>query len=51
MLTLSAARVPKGYRCSASFYHALKPALLLVLSYMRPAFVGIITGSMVIETI
>ncbi len=28
-----------------------KPALLPVLSYMGPAFVGIITGSMVIETI
>ncbi len=27
------------------------PALLPVLSYMGPAFVGIITGSMVIETI
>ena len=31
--------------------HALKPALLPVLSYLGPAFVGIITGSMVIETI
>lgn len=31
--------------------HALKPALLPVLSYLAPAFVGIITGSMVIETI
>ena len=31
--------------------HALKPALLPVLSYMGPAFVGIITGSMVIEMI
>ncbi len=31
--------------------HALKPALLPVLSYTGPAFVGIITGSMVIETI
>ncbi|ACR68850.1 oligopeptide ABC transporter permease OppB [Edwardsiella ictaluri] len=31
--------------------HALRPALLPVLSYMGPAFVGIITGSMVIETI
>lgn len=31
--------------------HALKPALLPVFSYMGPAFVGIITGSMVIETI
>lgn len=33
------------------FRHALKPALLPVLSYMGPAFVGIITGSMVVETI
>lgn len=33
------------------FRHALKPALLPVLSYMAPAFVGIITGSMVVETI
>ncbi|PUA70760.1 oligopeptide ABC transporter permease OppB [Vibrio cholerae] len=31
--------------------HALKPALLPVVSYMGPAFVGIITGSVVIETI
>ena len=31
--------------------HALKPALLPVISYMGPAFVGIITGSVVIETI
>ncbi|MGM3172607.1 oligopeptide ABC transporter permease OppB [Dickeya lacustris] len=31
--------------------HALKPTLLPVISYMGPAFVGIITGSMVIETI
>ncbi|HBV39644.1 MAG TPA: oligopeptide ABC transporter permease OppB, partial [Erwinia sp.] len=31
--------------------HALKPAMLPVLSYLGPAFVGIITGSMVIETI
>ncbi len=33
------------------FFHALKPALLPVISYMGPAFVGIITGSMVIESI
>lgn len=33
------------------FKHALKPALLPVVSYMGPAFVGIITGSVVIETI
>ncbi|XNO32024.1 oligopeptide ABC transporter permease OppB [Vibrio alginolyticus] len=31
--------------------HALKPALLPVVSYMGPVFVGIITGSVVIETI
>ena len=31
--------------------HGLKPALLPVVSYMGPAFVGIITGSVVIETI
>ncbi len=31
--------------------HALKPALLPVVSYMGPAFVGIITGSVVIEQI
>lgn len=33
------------------FKHALKPTLLPVISYMGPAFVGIITGSVVIETI
>ena len=31
--------------------HALRPALLPVISYLGPAFVGIITGSVVIETI
>lgn len=31
--------------------HAMRPALLPVISYMGPAFVGIITGSMVIESI
>lgn len=31
--------------------HALKPAMLPVISYMGPAFVGIITGSVVVETI
>ncbi|MGL5311522.1 MAG: oligopeptide ABC transporter permease OppB, partial [Plesiomonas shigelloides] len=30
--------------------HALKPAMLPVISYLGPAFVGIITGSIVIET-
>lgn len=29
--------------------HALKPAMLPVLSYMGPAFVGLITGSVVID--
>ena len=33
------------------FHHALRPAMLPVVSYMGPAFVGIITGSVVIETI
>ena len=33
------------------FRHALRPALLPVVSFMGPAFVGIITGSMVIESI
>ena len=36
---------------SIIFRHALKPAMLPVVSYMGPAFVGIITGSVVIETI
>ncbi|OQX33528.1 MAG: oligopeptide transporter permease [Oceanospirillales bacterium LUC14_002_19_P2] len=31
--------------------HALRPSLLPVVSYMGPAFVGIITGSVVIETV
>ncbi|WP_373700968.1 ABC transporter permease subunit, partial [Neisseria dentiae] len=31
--------------------HALRPALLPVISYLGPAFVGIITGAIVIETI
>lgn len=30
--------------------HALKPAMLPVLSYLGPAFVGVITGSVVVET-
>jgi oligopeptide transport system permease protein len=33
------------------FRHALRPAILPVVSYLGPAFVGIITGSVVIETI
>ncbi|MCE2573504.1 oligopeptide ABC transporter permease OppB [Motilimonas eburnea] len=32
-------------------HHALRPAILPVVSYLGPAFVGIITGSVVIETI
>ncbi|OOR91199.1 oligopeptide transporter permease [Moraxella caviae] len=31
--------------------HALRPAMLPVISYLGPAFVGIITGSIVVETI
>ncbi|WP_257797753.1 oligopeptide ABC transporter permease OppB [Aggregatibacter actinomycetemcomitans] len=31
--------------------HALRPALLPMITYLGPAFVGIITGSMVIETV
>ncbi len=31
--------------------HALRPALLPVITYLAPAFVGIITGSMVIESV
>lgn len=31
--------------------HVLRPAMLPVISYLGPAFVGIITGSVVIETI
>ena len=31
------------------FLHALKPALLPVISYLGPAFVGMITGSVVID--
>lgn len=33
------------------FKHALRPALLPVVTYLGPAFVGIITGSMVIESV
>jgi oligopeptide transport system permease protein len=29
--------------------HALKPSLLPVISYLGPAFVGLITGSVVID--
>ena len=30
--------------------HALRPSLLPVVSYLGPAFVGVITGSVVVET-
>lgn len=33
------------------FKHAMRPALLPVITYLGPAFVGIITGSMVIESV
>lgn len=33
------------------FKHALRPALVPVITYLAPAFVGIITGSMVIESV
>ena len=32
-------------------YHALKPAMLPLLSYMGPALAGILTGSVVVEQI
>lgn len=31
--------------------HALRPSMLPVVSYLGPAFVGIITGSVVVETV
>lgn len=31
------------------FHHALRPALLPLVSYLGPAFVGLVTGSMVID--
>ncbi len=31
--------------------HALRPSLLPIVSYLGPAFVGIITGSVVVETV
>lgn len=33
------------------FRHALKPALMPVISYLGPAFVGMITGSVVVDVI
>jgi oligopeptide transport system permease protein len=32
-------------------YHALKPAMLPLLSYMGPAIAGVLTGSVVVEEI
>ena len=32
-------------------YHALKPALLPVVSYLGPAIAGILTGSVVVEEV
>ena len=37
---------PGGGWC---FVHALKPAMLPVISWLGPAFVGMITGSVVID--
>ena len=45
--TARAKGLPMGYILRR---HALKPALLPVVSYMGPAFVGVITGSVVVET-
>jgi oligopeptide transport system permease protein len=38
-------------RSSIVRYHALKPAMLPLLSYMGPAIAGILTGSVVVEAI
>ncbi|QSI77625.1 MULTISPECIES: oligopeptide ABC transporter permease OppB [Niveibacterium] len=45
--TARAKGLPAGYILRR---HALRPALLPVISYLGPAFVGIITGSVVVET-
>ncbi|MCX9155545.1 oligopeptide ABC transporter permease OppB [Niveibacterium sp. 24ML] len=45
--TARAKGLPMGYILRR---HAMKPALLPVISYLGPAFVGIITGSVVVET-
>jgi len=44
--TAKAKGIPKHY---IIFSHALKPTLLPVISYLGPAFVGMITGSVVID--
>ena len=36
---------------SIVLHHALRPAMLPILSYLVPAFVGIITGAIVIESV
>jgi oligopeptide transport system permease protein len=42
----------QGLKTSAIVrYHALKPALLPLLSYMGPAMAGILTGSVVVEEV
>ncbi|WP_341677656.1 oligopeptide ABC transporter permease OppB [Niveibacterium sp. SC-1] len=45
--TARAKGLPRGYILRR---HALRPALLPVLSYLGPALVGILTGSIVVET-
>jgi oligopeptide transport system permease protein len=32
-------------------HHALRPALLPIVAFLGPAFAGVITGSIVIETV
>ena len=44
--TASAKGLPK-YRII--FQHALRPAMLPVISYLGPAFVGIVTGSVIVD--
>jgi oligopeptide transport system permease protein len=42
----------QGLRTSSIIrYHALKPAMLPLLSYMGPAIAGILTGSVVVEEV
>ena len=48
MRTARAKGLPVTYRI---FRHAFRPAILPVISYLSPAFVGIITGSVIIEMI
>ena len=46
---IRAARAKGLPRWRVVFRHALKPAMLPVVSYLGPAFVGMITGSVVID--